>query len=327
MASSPPPPAPITRRPKREPTEPSILTRSGAAIKKQKEEEKLNEAYEQLQIHSLICKRRWSAVLRKVQLTPIVVCIDTETSGGGYHTVLHSLFTPPEHNVRYPFLDDGDTSSSSAEDNNDNDDDDDDDDDDDEDELESVSGQREREQQQQVQPQQQQQGQQKEREVPVIPVIQAILNAADIMGYGGTKKGDVAGGADKTLQYFCGSWNLLSDQNNPNRQSPLHMLLLYNTEQDKVAIMKALLLMDGDESNHRNIQRQQLLRERRNEILSLLDSKERNVLHYCLLADDEGVITDEYFEAIRFLVHHCPTLLHQRNIYGIIPLDYIFQQL
>ena len=134
-----------------------MLTRAGAAIKKQKEEEKLNEAYEQLQIHSLICKRRWSAVLRKIQLTPIVVCISSETSGGGYQTVLHSLFTPPESSVRYPFPDDEDSSSSSSEEEPDDNNDDDDDIEDVDDELESVSGQQEREKQQQVQTQQQQQ--------------------------------------------------------------------------------------------------------------------------------------------------------------------------
>lgn len=309
MASSSRPPAP-TRRPKRESEHP-MQTRARAAIKKQKENLKLQQAYESLEIHSLICKRRWSTIIRRVQQLPLVVCISSLTTDGGYYTVLHNLFIPPTLNLRY--------SSSEEHDNSDDDNDDEDDDNNENDEegFEMLSGQQERGEEQQPR------HRREEREVPILPVIREVLNAADKIGYG-VENGGVSLDA-KTIMERCGSWNLLSDHNNPARQSPLHVFLCYE-KHNKVAILKTLLQMDRDKTSSHHHQQQEHPRERQHEILSLLDLDNRNVLHYCVLYDE--VISDESIAAIEFLLHHAPTsLLYQRDVNGKTPLDYVLQLL
>lgn len=206
-----------------------MQTRARAAIKKQKENLKLQEAYESLEIHSLICKRRWSTIIRRVQQLPLVVCISSLTTDGGYYTVLHNLFIPPTLNLRYSSSEEHDDSS-----------DDDDDNENDEEGFEMLSGQQERGEEQQPR------HRQEEREVPILPVIREVLHAADKIGYG-VENGGVSLGA-KTIMEHCGSWNLLSDQSNPARQSPLHVLLFYE-KHNKVAILKTLLQMDRDKTS------------------------------------------------------------------------------
>jgi hypothetical protein len=108
----------------------------------------------------------------------------------------------------------------------------------------------------------------------LVPVVRAILAAADAIDYGSAYRlGGSVGNADVDVNEFSfnfndvalndviseddnesarGSWRLLADQNNRASWSPLHLICVQGgITHGKVSLLKALLQINNDDRHHR----------------------------------------------------------------------------
>jgi len=142
----------------------------------------------------------------------------------------------------------------------------------------------------------------------LVPVVRAILAAADAIDYGSAYQlGGSVGNADVDANEFSfnvndvalndvvgkdydesarGSWRLLPDQKNRASWSPLHLICVQGGfTHGKVSLLKALLQMNNDDRHHQGTfitVTATAVSQRQYQILTLLDRQKRNILHHML---------------------------------------------
>ena len=147
----------------------------------------------------------------------------------------------------------------------------------------------------------------------LIPVVNAILKAADEIDYGaeyvlGSGTGGVA--QDEVPGMSEGRWRLLRDQRNRAQWSPLHLICVQGgISHGKLSILKALLQIGEDRENERRTQ----LSARQRELIELTDRQNRNILHHLL---DSVVPKPDAFEVIRFVLENAPSIVLQLDDRG-----------
>ncbi len=105
-----------------------------------------------------------------------------------------------------------------------------------------------------------------------------------------------------------GSSRLLLDQLNRAKWSPLHLVCLQGGFiHGKVPLLRVLLQEHPDSS--------------RQQLLTLLDRQNRNVLHHLLEISEP---TDDTFRALHYVIGRDYSLLLQKDDRGKTPLDYVF---
>ena len=147
----------------------------------------------------------------------------------------------------------------------------------------------------------------------LIPVVSAILKAADEIDYGaeyvvGSGAGEPA--QDEVPTRSEGRWRLLRDQQNRAQWSPLHLICVQGgISHGKLPILKALLQIGQGRENERRTQ----LSARQRELLELTDRQNRNILHHLL---DSVVPKSDAFEVIRFALHQASSIVLQLDDRG-----------
>lgn len=147
----------------------------------------------------------------------------------------------------------------------------------------------------------------------LIPLVDAILEAAEKIDFGA--EFPLCSREEKEPKYCTsrktgGSLRLLLDQNNRARWSPLHLICVQGGfMRGKVDLLKALL------QDKKNSSQQQLL--------SLLDRQQRNVLHLLL---EIKVPSEDSFRTVHYVVKKNYQLLFQRDVRGKAPLDYALER-
>jgi len=169
----------------------------------------------------------------------------------------------------------------------------------------------------------------------LVPLVKAILRAAEEINYGvefrigrgdeGCREAEgeykintneiVEGeGEPKKVRRMGGSWRLLLDQNNRARWSPLHLICVQGgITHGKIAVIKALLQMDGDENDGGE------LNQYRQRILTILDRQNRNILHHLL-----DIVVPSDIEAVGFVAALTPSLLFQQDNREKTPLQVLY---
>ena len=137
----------------------------------------------------------------------------------------------------------------------------------------------------------------------VVPVIKAILTAADQINY-------TAKGQQMMESEDSGSWALLLDNNNHEGVSSFHLLCECPSFWCNVPMSKVLLQMGKHDDIAEAIQYQK-------KIFTLCDNDGCNILHRVLRYS----IRTNLFMFIRFVVAMAPALLNQRDNCGLTPLD------
>ncbi|KAL7531327.1 hypothetical protein ACHAXR_004881 [Thalassiosira sp. AJA248-18] len=173
----------------------------------------------------------------------------------------------------------------------------------------------------------------------LVPVVEAILRAADEVDYGaafrlgdGSEVDDESkinrneivepGGGEAGRK--VGSWRLLLDQNNRAQWSPLHLMFVQGgISYGKVFAMKSLLQMN-ENRNNKNEGDEEKRSQYQHRIMTLVDRQNRNILHHLL---DSVVPSDEAFEAARFISGMEPSLLFQHDVRGKTPLAYVLERI
>ena len=142
----------------------------------------------------------------------------------------------------------------------------------------------------------------------LVPVVRAILAAADAIDYGSAHQlGGSVGNADVDANEFSfnvndvalndvisedddesarGSWRLLADRNNRASWSPLHLICVQGgITHGKVSLLKALLQINNDDRHHQGTFITLIataVSQKQYQILALLDRQKRNILHHML---------------------------------------------
>ena len=185
----------------------------------------------------------------------------------------------------------------------------------------------------------------------LVPVVRAILAAADAIDYGSAHRlgGSVGNAADVDANEFSfnvndvalndvisedddesarGAWRLLADQNNRASWSPLHLVCVQGgITHGKVSLLKALLQINNDDRHHRGTfitLTATAVSQRQYQILTLLDRQKRNILHHML---DIFIPAEDTADTIRLAVSMVPSLLYQRDVRGCTPLEYVLSRL
>jgi hypothetical protein len=163
-----------------------------------------------------------------------------------------------------------------------------------------------------------------------VEVVKAILRAAEEIDWGSeyllngndgnagdlntnvVRDGDIDG-PRKT----GGSWRLLMDQNNHAKWSPLHLAFVQGgVTFGKVALARALLQMDDETDDEEE--------SHRRELLQLVDRQKRTILHH---NSETRIPTDDNFDAARFILSTCPSLVFSKDDRGRTPLEYVLSRL